>query len=549
MMSGPKKKSGKILLLLLAIVAAIGIFVSNTDSYKYKKAQDLMQDGQYSHAVELFAELDDYGDSETLLQESRYGQAKQLITYQDYEQALWILEDLGDYKDAAQLIPQCHYGKACRLIQDEAYEEAIPALEALGDYEDCPWLILKCHYRIANKAYYANEYQKAYEEFLLAADYEDAAIRADESLYQYGHELFMEERYEEASACFDAMAHQPENAEPHFTTLDDAGEFLAQKQAELADQIVCYVGELPEKCTDDKLWDYLSNYIYFEVSGNSYDSKTKRLRIYPEYYSGDRILYAWRTGDTSILSKSEQKAYTKAKKLVAKAKKESKSVWGRELYLYQWLCNNVKYQSPNMEVSSEEYMKLRQLNCVGALIDGKANCQGYTDAFYLLGTMAGMDIYRFRGKAEGEGHAWNGIMLDDKIYIVDVTFGDEDSISASGKTYTWLNCSHDPDTYKFGGGTEAFPELVGGNVLSKGYHGRKKTVFTTLTDASKYMLKQYKSKGKHTDYVVVKNKKVTGKQLQNMISKYYIKMGVRSYSYTSWIEYYNGNSYIMLKWK
>ena len=47
----------------------------------------------------------------------------------------------------------------------------------------------------------------------------------------------------------------------------------------------------------------------------------------------------------------------------------------------------------------------------GALIGGRAHCMGYSDAFYLLGTLAGLDVNYISGYAYGGGHAWNTVRL------------------------------------------------------------------------------------------------------------------------------------------
>jgi hypothetical protein len=76
------------------------------------------------------------------------------------------------------------------------------------------------------------------------------------------------------------------------------------------------------------------------------------------------------------------------------------------------------------------------LTAKGALVDGKANCQGYTDAFYLLGRMMGWNVE----KMGGNDHVWNTIEFGDgKIYCVDVTWGDESLTYNGGKRERTLN--------------------------------------------------------------------------------------------------------------
>ena len=73
------------------------------------------------------------------------------------------------------------------------------------------------------------------------------------------------------------------------------------------------------------------------------------------------------------------------------------------------------------------------------MIDGKANCQGYTDTFYMLGTMAGFKMDRLYGNSTNSngskgGHVWNTIDFGDNIaYSVDVTW--DDGIKINGQEY------------------------------------------------------------------------------------------------------------------
>ena len=111
----------------------------------------------------------------------------------------------------------------------------------------------------------------------------------------------------------------------------------------------------------------------------------KTLHITANYHAGVRIYRAWETGDVSGLSAEEMQVLELATELVAQAWEYSDDPLEVELYLYNWLCEHVEYESPDMDVDEQTFMDLRQLSCVGAMLDGKANCQGYTDAFYLLG--------------------------------------------------------------------------------------------------------------------------------------------------------------------
>lgn len=63
-------------------------------------------------------------------------------------------------------------------------------------------------------------------------------------------------------------------------------------------------------------------------------------------------------------------------------------------------------------------------NAFGALVDGQALCEGYSEAFYLLCKKADLACYLQDGITPESGHAWNLIVLEGGTYHVDVTWSD-----------------------------------------------------------------------------------------------------------------------------
>ena len=352
--------------------------------------------------------------------------------------------------------------------------------------------------------------------------------------------------YDQAQEQFSNIHLMPDDALYHFVSLEDARAFFDEQTAGLTEDIQCYIGQIPATDQQD-LWKLMSNYIPFQSAYVYYNQSEKQLNVTARYYPGERILYALRTGDDTVLSEDDKQAMAVAQELVAEA--ENSDTMKTELYLYNWLCEHVKYDSPDMNVDIDSYIKLRQLTCLGALLDGKANCQGYTDAFYLLGNMAGFDVRRITGIGEGENHSWNGILLDGKTYFVDVTFGDADEAGKSAKSYSWMNCAHDPQIYQIDGGIETVPGLVTEDDLSHTYYTYKESVFEKLGDASYYLLRQRKKHGKGWAYAVVQDRIVTNKELEKSLKNNYRKAGLSAFNCAYFIEYYNGNSYISIKWK
>ena len=124
-------------------------------------------------------------------------------------------------------------------------------------------------------------------------------------------------------------------------------------------------------------------------------------------YLSENKTQAWRT-----LTDEEQKLYNIAVDIVNEANK-CPSEREKALYIHNAICGRMK-----------EYVAKNERNktAIGALVDGYAQCQGFSDAFYMLGRMSGLNVGRLFGEADGIAHVWNWITFEDgKSYCVDVT--------------------------------------------------------------------------------------------------------------------------------
>lgn len=101
-------------------------------------------------------------------------------------------------------------------------------------------------------------------------------------------------------------------------------------------------------------------------------------------------------------------------KRVADYMPEGLSTYDRYYYLAAVLSEHVTYDD-------------RPSSCFtafGALVQGKAVCEGYSMAYLLLCREANLWCSERSGLPDGVGHAWNLIKLDSGIYNVDVTWCD-----------------------------------------------------------------------------------------------------------------------------
>lgn len=575
------QRNRKLLTLVLLSVLFLSLLTGCGKSGKYDKANALYQTGSYSEAAKIFMQLQGYEDADEMYLWCRYQIADRYYQNEDYLSAASNFEGLGSFADSADRLLGCHYALGQQYASQDDLYSAAECFQMAGDYADSADQLRRCRYELALteleqhqyhsarelfaqagdwadsremilEAYYQEgeyylqreNYWEAERAFTQAGDYKDAPQRIQESAYWNGHDLFMAGDYKGAQAYLDRVTQYPEGEGPHFLSLKDAKDYLESQKEQLNTSIVCYVAYMEEEQYQN-LNRTLNQLLSYQRGNVYYSQSRKKLTVDCAYYSGERILHAWRTGDDSGLSDAERKAMKEALAVVKKAKSNTKSDFSRELYLLNWISSHVKYESPDMEVPTQAYLQLRQLSCVGALLDGKANCQGYTDTFYLLANMAGFEVNRFFGLGDDEGHCWNNILLDDKLYFVDATFCDTDS--KIDRMYPWFNCSYDQQVYEIEGGTSCFPNLVMEDDLSQTYYEKKDAIFGSRNEAANYLAKQCKKNGKGTYHAMVEDAELSNSKILESLKRSRTKVGINngfSYTYVT----YAGNTYISVKW-
>ena len=164
----------------------------------------------------------------------------------------------------------------------------------------------------------------------------------------------------------------------------------------------------------------MTNVCYINLSwvGNCYTVKATE-------YPGDRIVDAYRRGNTSTLNADEKRAMNEAIAIVNTAKAKAKNQWELEVLLHDVLCDRITYDDHTRNVS-DPLNPPHNLTVVGALLEGRANCQGYADAFYTVASIAGFTVSRMSVDPPNDLHMVNTILLNGSWYIVDVDSNDYD---------------------------------------------------------------------------------------------------------------------------
>ncbi len=179
----------------------------------------------------------------------------------------------------------------------------------------------------------------------------------------------------------------------------------------------------------------------------SFDDRRAVLRITDiEYRVAVRLAYAYRHGNVTLTAR-EQATLQKAASIVQAA---PAGILERERYLHDTLCSLVTYYTDN-----EAYDEKDQ--AVGALLNGMADCDGYSEAFYLLCQMAGIparfqhgDTYDKTDRADVT-HMWNLVQINGAWLMVDVTWDDADSAGTNYYLYYNIGSLRAGDTHIWNG--------------------------------------------------------------------------------------------------
>lgn len=475
-----------------------------------------------------------------------YGKAEKLFNAGDYSAASIAFAELGQYRDAPERQAAAGLALAEELLSQRQYAQAVVLYQTLAGCEE---KVQQCCYHLGMQSLDSRDLEQAAHWFAQAGDYSDAGTLYLETVYNYGHELFMDGQHEEAQSWFDRLADYPQYNIPHFVEPQEAIDYLKTMKDPVED-ITVVVKNMHPYYEKPLLWNVaVQQGMGYQFCQVTYDKAAQSMHLKPSYYPGQRIVWAWQSGDFSNLTQEELQTYEMAMDLVQQAKNETEDIYGLEKWLHDWICDHVLYDNPHEYVNPEDYVGLQELTCVGALLNGSANCQGYTDAFYLLGTLAGLEVHKVFGAHGEEGHCWNAVRLDDRLYTVDVTFDDGYWADAGEKTYIWFNNALDINQYSVNGGVSQFDGMVILNNLSQTYYMHNDMVFQELDDAVYQMMLRYKENGSGVDYAVVDAQNVTDDDFYNAVSDNMEKAGLYSVQWYVGLEPYKEDTYITVYWE
>lgn len=268
------------------------------------------------------------------------------------------------------------------------------------------------------------------------------SLKALSSSEYYGYQ-YLKKQGGSLAAAYERIAAGSANLQTEIT-LKDAGITLSEK--ELKSVMQCYHADYPQH-----FW-YAGSYTYM------LDGSKTAVSVELSY-----------TMNTTQQQAAQKKVDAVVKELLAKAA-YGQTVYERELILHDALASRVTY----IEATHAH-------DLYGALVEGKAVCEGYARAFQYLLYQAGTQCLLVEGSSvrpggsRGEAHAWNLVEINGKYYHVDVTWDDqtgaavpimhaffnlndalilEDHTISSDNAYPIPTCSSTTESYFVKEGTE-----------------------------------------------------------------------------------------------
>ncbi|MCI5934036.1 MAG: DUF6273 domain-containing protein [Lachnospiraceae bacterium] len=136
------KRIGALVLVIVMICSLTGC-----NSSDYKKAEELLETGNYKEALSIYESLESggsYKDSAEKVLECKYQIAGVAYNNMDYIQAYDIYCELNDYKDSVENSLKAGYALANQYAANDNFILAYTTFDKLGNYKQSQELAKKC---------------------------------------------------------------------------------------------------------------------------------------------------------------------------------------------------------------------------------------------------------------------------------------------------------------------------------------------------------------------------------------------------------------------
>lgn len=226
---------------------------------------------------------------------------------------------------------------------------------------------------------------------------------------------------------------------------------------------------------------------------------------------GRRILKAYETGNLDDLTEEETIVFHMALNFVKNVFKPQDTPLQRERRIHDHICAVTEYYD---EKELPEFSPFQ--SAIGVFLNGKANCMGYADAFYLLCGMA--DVPAESVSCQALDHSWNLVELEGAWYLVDVTWDDN---FGEVPTYVCFNAGMDvaQELYAFPAGDPTH-KIVSVSDEKYPYYGGGEAFFAFENEISIDLIARKMTSGVSPVYVLTKGNVPAADDIHDGILKY-----------------------------
>ncbi len=142
-------------------------------------------------------------------------------------------------------------------------------------------------------------------------------------------------------------------------------------------------------------------------------------------YDGGTIIRLCSYYSAEELTEKKEKFQNKVSEILGSLE-SGMSQYELELYIHDYLLENCEYDSAAADsvYSTTVEDSSNAFTSYGALVEGKAICQGYTDAVSYLLSCVGIENTEISGTSQGGNHIWNAVKIDGEWYYLDTTWDD-----------------------------------------------------------------------------------------------------------------------------
>ena len=159
----------------------------------------------------------------------------------------------------------------------------------------------------------------------------------------------------------------------------------------------------------------------------------------------------------------------KAKEIVADAQMYTTD-YEKLRYINNYIIDNCEYVSAAVKNPEQYHTAFTIYGCLG---EGKAVCEGYANTVQLLCEMMQIPCIKVTGTAYGGNHIWNAVYLNDKWWMLDVTFNDPVGLQDSSDRWSYFLL--DLDTF----------QQKGTHTYDKTHYEHSKEIYTGRTTGQK----------------------------------------------------------------